>query len=99
MKTRKLLLAALVLGAFHSMAYADVHEAAHEFKEDVKDAGRQIGHGARDAAHATASGAKKAGHWVANKTEHGYHATKSAIHNATRDSGTSEKAEPEDEKR
>ena len=99
MKTRKLLLAALVLGVFQSAAYADVHEAAHQFKEDVKGAGTAIGHGARDAAHATASGAKKAGHWVAHTTEHGYHATKSAIHNATSDSGTSEKAKPEEEKR
>ena len=65
----------------------------------MKEAGTAVGHGARDAAHATASGTKKAERWVANTTEHGYHATKNAIHNATRDSGTSEKAKPEEEKR
>ena len=65
----------------------------------MKEAGTKVGHGARDAAHATASGAKKAGHWVANTAEHRYHATKKAIHNATRDSGTSEKVKPEEEEK
>jgi hypothetical protein len=90
LKTRKLLLAALVLGVIHSVAYADVSEGAHEFKEDVKEAGTKIGHGARDAAHATADASKKVGHAVANTARNGYHATKNAIHNATHKSGKTE---------
>jgi hypothetical protein len=82
LKTRKLLLAALVPAVLTSVAHADVSHAAHKFKEDVKEAGKKIGHGARDAAHATADASKKAGHAIANTARHGYQASKEAIHQA-----------------
>ncbi|BBU33261.1 hypothetical protein BTHE68_69950 (plasmid) [Burkholderia sp. THE68] len=58
------------------LAHASVESGAHQFKEDVKSAGRQTGHAARDAAHAIGDGAKSAGHAIADTSKRGYHATK-----------------------
>jgi hypothetical protein len=82
MKSRKLLLAAIVLATLHSTAHADLKEAAHHFKENVKEGGEKIGHGAREAGHATADASKKVAHAVANTARHGYRATKNAIRHA-----------------
>jgi hypothetical protein len=89
MKTRKLVLVTLVplvLATFQTAAYADFSDGVHRFKDDVKEAGLQIGHGARAAAHATADVSKKVGHAVANTARHGYHATKDAIHHVGHES-------------
>jgi hypothetical protein len=87
MKTRKLLMLALVLATFHPAAHADVHG----FKENAKEAGRKIGHGAREAAHATADASKKVGHAVANTARHGYRATKDAFHHVAHKTKTGDK--------
>ncbi|CAN7642589.1 hypothetical protein LJR230_004772 [Trinickia sp. LjRoot230] len=83
-RTRKWLTAAFVIGAFVPAlvpaAQADVGQAAHDFKENAKAAGKHIGSDAREAAHATAETSKKFGHAVAQGARNGYHATKDAIH-------------------
>lgn len=79
MKKIKLVFLSLTLAALSPLASASVAEASHEFKEDVKSAGRQTGHAARDAAHAIGNGAKSAGHAVADTSKRGYHATKKWI--------------------
>ncbi|WP_144153441.1 hypothetical protein [Paraburkholderia sp. BCC1885] len=87
MKKFRLLLATLTLTALTPLAHADLAEGAHQFKTDVKtagketghaigNAGRAVGHGARSAGHAIGRGAKSAGHAVANTTRNGYHATR-----------------------
>jgi hypothetical protein len=83
MRIPKLLLAALMFLVFSSAAHADLHQAAHRFKEDVKGAAIGIGHGARDAAHAVGRTSKKVGHAVANSARNGYRATKASIHKHT----------------
>ncbi|MDR5836949.1 hypothetical protein [Caballeronia sp. LZ034LL] len=79
MKKIQILILSVALAALSPLAHASVAEGAHEFKEDVKSAGRQTGHAARDAAHAIGQGAKTAGHAVADTSKRGYHATKKWI--------------------
>lgn len=80
-------LATVTLAVLTPLAHADFAEGAHQFKTDVKTAGKETGHaignaghavahGAKTAGHAVAHGAKTAGHAVANTTRHGYYATK-----------------------
>lgn len=79
MKNIELLILSLVLATLSPLANASVAEGAHEFKENVKSAGRQTGHATRHAAHAIGQGAKSAGHAVADTSKRGYHATKKWI--------------------
>jgi hypothetical protein len=72
----RLLLAALTLAALTPLAHADLSEGAHQFKTDVKTAGKETGHAIGNAGRAVAHGAKTAGHAVARTTRHGYYATK-----------------------
>ncbi|MGF7132959.1 hypothetical protein P3T40_004450 [Paraburkholderia sp. EB58] len=76
MKKFRLLLAALTLAALTPLAHADLSEGAHQFKTDVKTAGKETGHAIGNAGRAVAHGAKTAGHAVARTTRHGYYATK-----------------------
>ncbi|WP_250516850.1 hypothetical protein [Caballeronia sp. INDeC2] len=76
MKKNTLLIVAALLIALSPLAHASLESGAHQFKEDVKSAGRQTGHAARDAAHAIGDGAKSAGHAIADTSKRGYHATK-----------------------
>ena len=76
MKKFRLLLAALTLAALTPLAHADLSEGAHQFKTDVKTAGKETGHAIGNAGHAVAHGAKTAGHAIANTTRNGYHKTK-----------------------
>jgi len=90
-------LTALIAVTFATLtptAHADVSDAAHQFKSDVKTAGKETGHAFRDAGHAVAHGAKAtghavahgaktAGHAVANTTSHGYHKTKNWVKEKT----------------
>jgi hypothetical protein len=76
MKKFRLLLATLTLAALTPLAHADFAEGAHQFKTDVKTAGKETGHAIGNAGHAVAHGAKTAGHAVARTTRHGYYATK-----------------------
>jgi hypothetical protein len=69
-------LAALTLTALSPLAHADLSQGAHQFKTDVKTAGKETGHAFRDAGHAVAHGAKTAGHAIANTTRNGYYKTK-----------------------
>jgi hypothetical protein len=68
-----------VLAVLSPLAHASLATGAHEFKNDVKTAGKKSGHAARDAAHAVGHGTKKAGHAVADASRHGYHATKKFV--------------------
>jgi hypothetical protein len=68
-----------VLAVLSPLAHASLATGAHEFKNDVKTAGKKSGHAVRDAAHAVGHGTKKAGHAVADATRHGYHATKKLV--------------------
>lgn len=97
MKKFTLLLSALTVVTFATLApaaHADLSEGAHQFKSDVKTAGKETGHafrdaghavahGAKTAGHAVAHGAKSAGHAIANTTSHGYHATKQWVKDKT----------------
>jgi hypothetical protein len=76
MKKFRLLLATLTLAALTPLAHADFAEGAHQFKTDVKTAGKETGHAIGNAGRAVAHGAKTAGHAVARTTRHGYYATK-----------------------
>ena len=77
-KTRvSLIFAALI--ALSPMAQASVASGAHQFKTDVKTAGRNTGHAVRDGARAVGHGFKSAGHAVADASRHGYHATKKFV--------------------
>jgi hypothetical protein len=76
MKKFRLLLATLTLAALTQLAHADLSEGAHQFKTDVKTAGKETGHAIGNAGRAVAHGAKTAGHAVARTTRHGYYATK-----------------------
>jgi hypothetical protein len=76
MKKFRLLLAALTLAALTPLTHADLSEGAHQFKTDVKTAGKETGHAIGNAGRAVAHGAKTAGHAVARTTRHGYYATK-----------------------
>lgn len=97
MKKFRLLLTAftaLTFAALTPPAHADLSEGAHQFKSDVKTAGKETGHaigraghavahGAKTAGHAVAHGAKTAGHAIANTTSHGYHKTKQWVKDKT----------------
>jgi hypothetical protein len=76
MNKLRILTTALLFAALNPLAHADVSEGAHQFKSDVKTAGKQTGHAFRDAGHAIAHGAKTAGHAVASTTRNGYYKTK-----------------------
>jgi hypothetical protein len=87
MKKFRLLFATITLATLTPLAHADFAEGAHQFKTDVKTAGKETGHaignaghavahGAKTAGHAVAHGARTAGHAIANTTRNGYHATK-----------------------
>jgi hypothetical protein len=87
MKKFRLSLVTLTLAALTPLAHADFAEGAHQFKTDVKTAGKETGHaignaghavahGAKTAGHAVAHGARSAGHAIANGTRNGYHATR-----------------------
>jgi hypothetical protein len=67
---------ALTLTALSPLAHADFSEGAHQFKSDVKAAGKETGHAFKSAGHAIAHGAKTAGHAVADTTKSGYYKTK-----------------------
>jgi hypothetical protein len=67
---------ALTFSALSPLAYADLSEGAHQFKADVKSAGKETGHAIRNAGHSVAHGAKTAGHAVANTTRNGYYKTR-----------------------
>jgi hypothetical protein len=77
-KTRNSIIV-FVLAALSPLAHASLATGAHEFKNDVKTAGKKSGHAVRDATHAVGRGAKTAGHAVAGATKHGYHATKKFV--------------------
>jgi hypothetical protein len=77
-KTRNSIIV-FVLAALSPLAHASLATGAHEFKNDVKTAGKKTGHAVRDATHAVGRGAKTAGHAVAGATRHGYHATKKFV--------------------
>jgi hypothetical protein len=79
MKKTKISLILFVLAMLSPLAHASVATGAHEFKNDVKTAGKKTGHAVRDATHAVGRGAKTAGHAVADATKHGYHATKKFV--------------------
>jgi hypothetical protein len=79
MNKMKISFVAVVLAVASSMAHASLSSGAHEFKNDVKTAGRNTGHAVRGAVHAVGHGAKSAGHAVADATKHGYHATKKFV--------------------
>jgi hypothetical protein len=76
MKKTAISILVCVLAAFSPLANASLATGAHQFKNDVKTAGRATGHAARDAVHAVGHGAKTVGHATAEATKHGYHATK-----------------------
>ena len=79
MKKTKISIILFVLAVLSPLAHASLATGAHEFKNDVKTAGKKSGHAARDAAHAVGHGTKMAGHTVADATRHGYHATKKFV--------------------
>jgi hypothetical protein len=79
MKTTRISLTAVLCIAFSPLAHASLSSGAHQFKNDVKTAGRDTGHAVRYAVHAVGHGAKSAGHAVADTTKHGYHATKKFV--------------------
>jgi hypothetical protein len=72
-------LVVLALASVSPLAHASVASGAHQFKRDVKTAGRDTGHAVRNGVHAIGHGAKTAGHAVADATKHGYHATKKFV--------------------
>jgi hypothetical protein len=87
-------LIAVTFATLTPLAHADLSDGAHQFKSDVKTAGKEtghafrnaghaIGHGAKTAGHAVAHGAKSAGHAVANTTSRGYHKTKNWVKEKT----------------
>lgn len=76
MKKTTSIIVPILLIALSPLAHASLKSGAHQFKEDVKSAGRQTGHAARDAAHAIGDGAKSAGHAIADTSKRGYQATK-----------------------
>jgi hypothetical protein len=79
-KSRKFLLAALILAVLSPMAEADLAETTHDVKQATVNAARKTGQAAREAGHATARAAKTVGHDVANTARNGYQATKRAVH-------------------
>ena len=79
MKTTRISIILFVLAVLSPLAHASVATGAHEFKNDVKTAGKKTGHAVRDAAHAIGHGTKEAGHAIADATNHGYHATKKFV--------------------
>ncbi|MFL9937355.1 hypothetical protein P0D88_52685 [Paraburkholderia sp. RL18-103-BIB-C] len=68
-----------VLAVLSPLAHANLATGTHEFKNDVKTAGKKSGHAVREATHAVGRGAKTAGHAVADTARHGYHATKKFV--------------------
>ena len=79
MKKTRISIILFVLAVLSPLAHANLATGAHEFKSDVKTAGKKSGHAVRDATHAVGRGAKTAGHAVADTTRHGYHATKKFV--------------------
>ena len=79
MKTSRISLIVAVLALASPLAHASLSSGAHQFKTDVKTAGKDTGHAVRNAVHAVGHGAKSAGHAVADATKHGYHATKKFV--------------------
>ncbi|OLL30704.1 hypothetical protein BTH42_15745 [Burkholderia sp. SRS-W-2-2016] len=79
MKKTRIALILATLTALSPLAHASVSSGAHQFKSDVKTAGRNTGHAVRDGAHAVGHGFKSAGHAVADATRHGYHATRKFV--------------------
>jgi hypothetical protein len=79
MKKTKISIILFALTLLSPLAYGSLATGAHEFKNDVKTAGKKSGHAVRDAAHEVGHGTKKAGHAVADATRHGYHATKKFV--------------------
>jgi hypothetical protein len=77
--TTRLAIIALALAAMSPLAHASLASGAHQFKNDVKTAGRETGHAVRNGVHAIGRGAKSAGHAVADTTKQGYHATKKFV--------------------
>ncbi|WP_434111716.1 hypothetical protein [Paraburkholderia caffeinilytica] len=78
-KNTKISIVLFALVVLSPLAHASLATGAHEFKNDVKTAGKKSGHAVRDATHAVGRGAKTAGHAVADTTRHGYHATKKFV--------------------
>jgi hypothetical protein len=79
MKKTRISIIVFVLAVLSPLAHASLSTGAHEFKNDVKTAGKKTGHAVRDAAHAVGHGARTAGHAVADATSHGYHSTKKFV--------------------
>ena len=80
MKSRKFLLAALVLAALSQAAHADLAQVGHDIKTTTKSAAHKTGHVAREAGHATARAARTVGHDIANTARRGYRSVKHAVH-------------------
>ncbi|SMG06679.1 hypothetical protein [Paraburkholderia susongensis] len=79
MKKTRISIIVCMLAVLSPLAHASLATGAHEFKSDVKTAGKKTGHAVSDAVHAVGRGAKSAGHSVADATKHGYHATKKFV--------------------
>lgn len=93
MKSRRYILAALVLGMASTMAHADVHEVKEDIKHDSKEAATKTGHAARDFGHATANAARTVGHGIAHASREGYEATKRATKRVFHKDGSAENNE------
>lgn len=72
MKSRLLLIPALLLALWSALAHADLSEAKQDIKQGTKEAARKTGHAAKEVGHATANAARAVGHGVKNAA----HATK-----------------------
>jgi hypothetical protein len=79
MKKTGISIVLFVLAGLSPLAHASLATGAHEFKNDVKTAGKKTGHAVRGIAHAVGHGTKEAGHAIADTTKHGYHATKKFV--------------------
>lgn len=77
--TNRISIVVLALAAISPLAHASLASGAHQFKSDVKTAGRDTGHAVRNGVHAIGHGVKSAGHAVADTPKHGYHATKKFV--------------------
>ncbi|WP_321896230.1 hypothetical protein [Paraburkholderia heleia] len=93
MKSKRFILAALVLGVASTMAHADVHEVKENIKHDSKEAAAKTGHAAREFGHATANAAKTVGHGIAHVSREGYEATKRATKRVFHKDGSGESSE------
>ncbi|HKT92290.1 MAG TPA: hypothetical protein VJS18_08970 [Paraburkholderia sp.] len=93
MKSKRFILAALVLGMASTMAHADLHEVKENIKHDSKEAATKTGHAARDFGHATANAARTVGHGIAHASREGYEATKRATKRVFHKDGSGESSE------